>query len=185
MDLEVASSRITYSSPWGTEIEIFITTPHQFAREQQNLFFPSWDQALSYLILVLQRSSLPLSRTTPQVALEKNRLRANFISFGRDVITSLQSQQYLSDLFDPVTGHPLLSNSDLVWDDNATVQALLNYPVISWQNCCLLQHPVWNHDVYPATIATSAPQATIKFCLVQILAKYDWNSQIIVNSATI
>lgn len=184
MDMEVASSRITYSSPWGTEIEIFITTPHQFAREQQNLFFPSWDQALSYLILVLQRSSLSLSRTTPQVALEKNRLRANFISFGRNVISSLQSQQYLSDLFDPRTGQPLLSNSGLVWDDNATVQALLNYPVINWQNCSLLQHPVWNHNVYPATIATTAPQVTIESCLDQISTAYNWDSRNIEDSAT-
>lgn len=169
--------------PIKADMEIFIAIPHQFAKEQQNLFLPSWDRTLSYLILVLQRSSIPLVTTTPQVTLEKDRLRANFISFGRDLISALQSQQYLSDLFDPRTGYPLLSNSSLIWDDNAAVKALLNYPVISWQNCSLLQHPVWGNNVYPATIATSAPQATIESCLDQISTAYNWNSRNIADSA--
>ncbi|MEM9508514.1 MAG: methylmalonic aciduria and homocystinuria type D protein [Cyanobacteria bacterium P01_E01_bin.35] len=169
---------MTYYTPSGAEIEICITPPHQFARHHQRQLLPGWDTSLSYLIFILQRSSISFQETTFEVALEKNRLRARFIRLGCSLSFALQQQKYLSDLFDPLTGRPFLGNSGLTWDDNAAVSALLNYPVISYQNCTLLLHPIWKNNVYPATIVTSAPQVAIESCLAQVIADHSWKSAI-------
>ena len=142
----------------GQEIEIYLAPPHQFFLEQQQELIPDLVTSATFLILFLQRSSISLREFNCNVTKEKDRLRANFIRFGYELIFSLRDRSYQSDLFDPRTGYPLLSQpGKLTIDDNAVVKALLNFSVTNYQGCSLLSHPIWNHDVYPATIATSAP----------------------------
>ncbi len=160
----------TYSTPSGRGIQVCVSPPHQFALNQQQRLLPSWDVSISYLILVLQQSSISLKESTSKVAQEKDQLRANFLRFGCDLIFALQDHKYQSDLFDPRTGYPLFARSRMTWDDNAVVNALLNYPVISYQQCSLLSHPVWKHNVYPSTIVTSAPLNIVESCTKQIIA---------------
>ncbi|MEL6441358.1 MAG: methylmalonic aciduria and homocystinuria type D protein [Cyanobacteria bacterium J06621_8] len=169
--------RANYITPSGTGSEIWISPPHQFAREHQNHWFPGWDHPLANLVIVLQESAVSFSNNTIQVTQEKDRRRGKFLSFSFDLVSALQTEDYLGDLFDPRTGFPIFSSSKMVWDDNAAIKALLNYPVITWQNCSLVQHPVWKSKVYPGTVATSAPQTVIKSCLAQIMPQYGWESQ--------
>jgi len=144
-------------------IEIYLAPPHQFFVEQQQQLIPNWNFPATCLILFLQRSSISLKKLNLNVAQEKDRLRANFFRFGCELIFNLQDQGYQSDLFDPRTGYPLLSQpGQLTIDDNAVVKALLNYSVTSYNDCSLLTHPTWNHCVYPATIATTAPNELLE-----------------------
>lgn len=155
-------------------VDIAIASPHQFAMEHQRQLLPGWDKPLSYLILVLQQSSISFLASTGAVATEKERLRAEFIRFGCDVVFALQDQGYSSDLFDPRTGYPLLAPQDMTWDDNAAVKALLNYPLVSYQQCSLITHPIWEHHVYPATVATTATLSMLEFSLKQAIIKQNW-----------
>ncbi len=157
-----------------TKVDVCVASPHQFALEHQQQFLPSWSTPLSYLILVLQQSSISLKESTLEVAAEKERLRAEFIRFGCSLLFTLQNQGYNSDLFDPRTGYPLLASQDMTWDDNAAVKAVLNYPVVNYQQCSLITHPIWEHHVYPSTIATTAPQVLVESGLKQAIVTQNW-----------
>jgi hypothetical protein len=158
----------------GKEIDLCVASPHQFAIEHQQQLLTGWETSLSYLILVLQKSSISLKESTVEVATEKNRLRVEFIRFGSSLIFALQDRGYKSDLFDPRTGYPLLASKNMTWDDNAVVKALLDYPVVNYQQCSLITHPIWEHHVYPSTIATTAPQALIESSLKKAIVTQNW-----------
>ena len=164
----------TYITPAGEEVQVCITAPHEFALKQQRQLLLGWNVALNHLILLLQKSSISLKESTPKVAQEKNYLRENFIRFGRDLIFALQKQKHSSDLFDPRTGYPLLTQAEITWDDNAAVKTLLNYPVIKYQHCSLLIHPIWQSNVYSGTIVTSAPLDITQICTKRIIDSYNW-----------
>lgn len=160
----------------GREIEIAIASPHQFVIEHQQQLLPDWKKAISYIVLLLQRSSV--SFKDAEAEREKHRLRAKFIYFGRALIFALQEQGYQGDLFDPRTGYPLFSRQGISLDDNAVAKALLNYPVVSYRQCSLLIHPAWGDRVYPSTIVTSAPQNIIVQTIGQISAAYKWTTKL-------
>lgn len=163
----------TYSTS-ENEVQICIASPHQFVLEHQRRLLPDWNVAISHIILILQQSSVSLENSTSKVTQEKNRLRAEFIRFGCDLIFSLKEIGYPSDLFDPRTGYPLLAESGITLDDNAVVKALLNYPVVSHRQCSLLIHPEWKYNIYPSTIVTSAPLDSLKCCIEQTTANRNW-----------
>lgn len=167
----------TYSTLLGNEIEVCIVPPSQFVTDHQHQLLPNWDVPISYLILVLQRSSVSLKKPMTEVSHEKNQLRARFIRFGCGLIFALQDREAQSDLFDPGTGYPLLANSDQALDDNAVVGATLGYWVTSYQQCSLLTHPVWEHNVYPSVIATSASLEAIILCIEEIISNLNWRSK--------
>ena len=157
-------------------VDVCVVPPHEFAIEHQQQLLPGWQTDVSYLILVLQQSSLSLKSSTPQVALEKNRLRAEFIRMGCTLIFALQDLGYESDLFDPRTGYPLIAEPNMAFDDNAAVKALLNYPVVAHEQCSLITHPVWGQNVYPSTIATAAADLKqIESCLSIAIASQNWS----------
>ena len=161
----------------GKAVDVCVASPHQFAIEHQQQLLPGWETSLSYLILVLQQSAISLQESTIEVAVEKERLRVEFICFGCNLIFTLRDRGYSSDLFDPRTGYPLLAPPDMTWDDNAAVKALLNYPVVNHQQCSLITHPIWEHYVYPSTIVTTAPQALLTSSLKQAIVSQNWQLQ--------
>lgn len=157
----------------GAEIDVCITSPHRFFIEHQQELLPGW-HSVSYLIIVLQQSAMSLEQSTTEVAAEKNRLRNKFLGFGRSLISRLKERGFDSDLFDPLSGYPLFNTPGIALDDNAVVRALLNYPLISYQQCSLIAHPEWQHCVYPATVATNAPHDMVITCLGQIIGDCQW-----------
>jgi Methylmalonic aciduria and homocystinuria type D protein len=168
---------LTYSftnTSSGKEVDVCVASPHQFAIAYQQQLLPGWEIPLSYLVLVLQQSSISLKDSSSEVTVEKDRLRAELIRFGCNLVFALRDQGYCSDLFDPRTGYPLLAHQGMTWDDNAVVKALLNYPVIDYQQCSLITHPIWQHHVYPGAIATTAPQGIVKSCLEQAIVTQNW-----------
>ena len=165
---------LNLSQPSGAKIDICVASPHHFFTEHQHELLP--DQNVSYLILVLQQSSVSLKDSNATVAVEKNRLRSIFIRFGCSIISSLENLGFDSDLFDPRTGYPLMTTPGITLDDNAVVQALLGYPLIDQNNCSLIVHPDWKDCVYPATIATNAPLNAIESCLARVVEDRQWRS---------
>lgn len=164
-----------FQSPTGREVQVCVSSPHQFVLSHQQQLLPGWNQPIANLILLLQQSSISLKESNLEVAQEKDSLRAEFIRFGCSVIFGLQARGYMSDLFDPRTGHPLLApQGKLTLNDNAVVKALLNYSVVSYQNCSLLTHPEWGNQVYPSTIVTVAAQKQIQSCLKQVTTEQEW-----------
>ncbi|MCC0178648.1 methylmalonic aciduria and homocystinuria type D protein [Waterburya agarophytonicola K14] len=154
---------INNPTPSKEEIQVCITAPSQFVLEYQQFLLPDWEISITHLVLILQESHISLKEFNHRVVTEKDRLRANFLRFGWELIFTLQDQGYQSDLFDPRTGYPLLGQKGkFTLDDNATVKALLNYPVIEYNNCSLLEHPTWGDRVYPSTVATTAPEDLIQ-----------------------
>ena len=162
----------TYHTSSDREVQIAIASPHQYVRDSQQQLLPDWNVAINYLILILQQSVVSLESQSDLVKKEKDRLRTKFISAGCSLILELQNRGYQSDLFDPRTGHPFFTRSGLAFDDNAVVKAILNYSITSSGQCSLITHPVWGNNVYPSTIATSAPLKAIVSNLSSIIALF-------------
>ena len=151
-------------------IEIYLASPHQFFLDRQQQFLTNWNSPVTYLVLFLQRSTVSLKQSETKIIREKDRLRTKFIRVGCNLIFTLLDKGYQSDLFDPRTGYPLLSQPEkLTFDDNAAIAALLKYPVVSYQNCSLIEHPVWGNHVYPSTLITAAPQDIIESAIASII----------------
>ena len=155
------------------EVQVSIAFPNQFVLDRQQQLLPDWNVTISYLILILQQSVVSLENHSDRVKKEKDYLRAKFISVGCNLIFRLQDRGYQSDLFDPRTGYPFFTRSGLALDDNAVVKAILNYPVTSSGQCSVITHPTWGNNVYPSTIATSAPLEVIVSSLSSIIADFD------------
>ena len=159
----------TFITPSKKETQVCVAAPSQFVLEHQQYLLPNWQIPITYLVLLLQESDISLKKFNHRVIAEKDRLRANFLRLGCELIFTLQDRGYESDLFDPRTGCPLLAQKgELTLDDNAAVKALLNYPVIEYNNCSLLQHPTWGDRVYPSTVVTTAPQDVIEDAINKI-----------------
>ncbi|MEL6928812.1 MAG: methylmalonic aciduria and homocystinuria type D protein [Cyanobacteria bacterium J06600_6] len=156
-------------------IDVCVASPHKFLVENQSQLLPDWDNRVNSLILVLQQSSISFQASIPQVAREKNLLRAKFIRFACNLMFALQDRGYASDLFDPRTGYPLFASPGTAFDDNAAVKAVLNYPVVNYEQCSLITHPRWEHHVYPGTIATVAEWQQIKPCMQEAIANQNWS----------
>ena len=155
---------LSFSRRSGYGVDVCIAPPHQFVIDRQQELL-GWKVPISYLIVVLQQSAISLNESNSSVIAEKDRLRNEFIRFGSNLVFSLRDLGYVSDLFDPRSGYPLQARPNITLDDNATVKALLYYPVVKYQQCSLIVHPRWQTHVYPSTIATSATLEVIKTCL--------------------
>ncbi|GAB4546507.1 MAG: hypothetical protein Tsb0014_41060 [Pleurocapsa sp.] len=162
-------------TPRGTEIQIYIAPPSSFILNHQSQLLPSWKSPIAYVILVLQQSRLSLELSNFDVVREKDYLREQFWRLGSNLIQQLGDRNYLGDLFDPRSGYPWLSPSGtMTLNDNAVVQALLDFPVTSYKNCSLLTHPKWNYAVYPSTIVTNASWEILKSILGQQIESQNW-----------
>ena len=160
----------TFVTPSKQEVQVCIDDPSQFILEHQQQLLPGWNSPVAHIVLLLQQSNISLRELNTEVIQEKDRLRAKFIRFGCDLIFLLRDQGYESDLFDPRDGYPLLTQrGNMTLNDNAVVKALLNYPVASYRNCSLINHPTWGDRVYPSTIATNAPQDMLESLIEKLL----------------
>ena len=153
----------TFITRLDKEVQVTIAKPSQFILGHQQDLLPNWDASVEQVILFLQRSSISFKKSNHQTILEKDRLRKNFLRWGTSLIFALEDLGYESDLFDPRNGYPLLAQpGKLSLDDNATVQAILHYPVSTYNNCSLIEHPAWGNHVYPSTVVTTASKTTVE-----------------------
>jgi len=163
----------------GQEVQISVHAPSEYICANCEQILPDWKQeALFWVVIVLQRSQYHLVESTKEIEDEKQRLREKFMWFGIDVAFELRDRGYLSDLIDPRTGYPLLSRPGAMpHNDTAVVKALLDYPVIK-NKCCMLVHPVWGTAVYPSILISTAPPTLIEFVTKEIACKHGWEEKI-------
>ena len=164
-----------FLTPAAREIQIYIGRPSQFMIDNQRQLLPTWDVSIGCAIIVLQKSRLPLTNLNPDITQEKNYLRAKFLRFGYDLIFQLRDCNYLSDLFDPRSGYPLItSKRSLTLNDNALVNALLGFTVTKYKNCSLLTHPQWQTAVYPSTIVSTASLEILESMVLKTAIVKGW-----------
>ena len=161
----------TFTTQSNKEVQVSIAPPSQFIFERQQQLLPNWNTPINRIILMLQQSDISLKELSNEVIQEKDRLREDFLRWGTSLIFALGDRGYKSDLFDPRNGYPLLAQQgQFPLDDNATVKALLNYPLESHKGCSLISHPTWGYKVYPSTIVTSAPQEIVEALVKKLLS---------------
>lgn len=159
----------------GQAVQISVHTPSEYICANCERILPDWkQQALFWVVIVLQKSRYPLVKSTPEIEIEKEHLREKFMRFGCDVAFTLRDRGYLADLIDPRTGYPLLSRPGAIpHNDTAVVKALLNYPVVK-NKCCMLVHPIWGTAVYPSILISEAPPPIIESVTKVISPLHGW-----------
>ena len=161
-----------FITPSNTEVEVCLASPSQFILQHQSELLPEWQTPIEQVVLLLQESNLSFKGSEQEVVVEKDRLRTIFLRFGANLIFALQDRGYKSDLFEPRTGYPWLTQpGSMTLDDNAVVEALLNYPAINYKDCSLLNHPRWGDRIYPGTIVTLAPHSIVEPLSIQLLSE--------------
>jgi hypothetical protein len=178
------ASPINLVGKMGQAVQISIHSPSQYICANREQIFPDWkNQRSLWVVIVLQQSQYELVESTPEVEIEKQRLREKFMRFGCDVAFNLRDcaprtakgdYSYLTDVIDPRTGYPLLSRpGKIMHDDTAVVKALLSYPVIK-NKCRVLVHPDWGTAVYPGILISQAPPFFIEWVIRSIAPLHDW-----------
>ena len=162
----------TLTTQLGKKVEVCFASPSQFIFKYQSELLPGWHTPIELVVLFLQESNISFRGSSREIIVDKDRLRSHFLRFGANLVFALQDIGYQSDLFDPRTGYPWLTQpGSMTLDDNAVVTALLDYPAIAYKNCSLLNHPTWGDRIYPGTIVTTAPYNIVEPLSIQLLSK--------------
>jgi len=159
----------------GQAVQISIHYPSQYICANRERIFPDWqEQALFWVVIVLQQSKYPLVKSTAEIEREKEHLREKFMRFGCDLAFELRDRGYLADLIDPRTGYPMLSRPGVIpHNDTAVVKALLNYPVLK-NKCSVIVHPHWGTAVYPSIFLSAAPPKILEWAIKSISSMHGW-----------
>lgn len=136
--------------------------PTPFIARHSRELVPEWSSPVGTVLIIFQRAACDLNQRSPLTEQQKNRLRLTFIDLGLAIATQLRQLGHFAELFDPQTGHPLLSTpGTLELDDVAVIRACLGYPTLQIDGCSLVLHPAWGSAVYPSVILSSAPPDTV------------------------
>lgn len=134
-----------------------IHAPNPFICKNLPRLLPDWSLPVRSVLVVLQPCQMELMQFTPETDAQKQQLRQQFLEVGLAIVHRLQQAGHLADLFDPRTGHPLLSQAGtLRLDDVAVIQSTLGYSTTQFGNCCGILHPQWGSAVYPSILISSA-----------------------------
>ncbi len=138
----------------NASLEISAHRSTAFLNTNYRKLLPDWLAMPQGIILILQQSRLPLSVFHPAVALEKERLREQFISLAQSIKFSYGIQGISTIAIDPQNGHPLdQRGGTLHFDMVEVVQQLLQYPYqMTSEGCKVLIHPRWQTAVYPGLL---------------------------------
>ena len=155
--------------------EVFVCATNAYVRQHLPRLVPAWSPDEVWAIFLLQQAVASLGEVTPATTAEKQRLRREFITFGFALAFALQTQGFMTEVFDPRSAFPLLSPpGELRHND---VRAAANLPAMQIQPglCPMLVHPLWGTAVYPATILTAAPPLACQTVLEAIARAHCWS----------
>lgn len=154
---EVHSTRVADLSN-SDQLQYSIHLPSPYVSLHLGQLLPSWSVSASSMLLILQRSPCTLFERILPTEIAKNRLRNQFLQIGLHIASQLSDRGYVTEVFDPKTGLPVLSTAgSLQLDDVAIARTMLGYATLNHGNCSILLHPTWGSAVYPATLISSAP----------------------------
>ena len=146
-----------------------VHTPNAYLCSHQAALLPDWKRPVASVLVVLQPCPISLLDRTVETELCKQQLRQQFLQFGGAIARSLQRQFHHATLFDPRTGLPIDATvGTLRLHDVAVVRSLLGYDTLDCGGCLTIVHPRWQGAVYPATLLSSAPPATVEQVMQQI-----------------
>jgi Methylmalonic aciduria and homocystinuria type D protein len=138
-------------------VDYSIHPPTWFLNQHLQELLPDWSDPVQSLVVVLQKSAMPLLRKTKLVEQEKSRLRQEFLMFGQSLAKELQVLGYATEVFDPCNGLPTLSRpGETHLDHLALIQALLGHPRQRQGKCWVMEHPQWGKAVYPSVMVSAA-----------------------------
>jgi hypothetical protein len=164
---------MSFRTPNLTE-EIRICQPSPFVREHQRQLLPTWNKPIASTILVLQKSSFPLTQENSELDGEKDRLRERFLRWAFPLVCQLRDTHVLTDLIDSRSGYPLFSSpGEIRHDDVAAVAAILGWEIAAAGNCRAIVHPQWGTAVYPGIILSTASLPLLKSVLPDSIALRD------------
>lgn len=146
-----------------------IHTPNSFICKNLPRLLPDWSLPVRSVLVVLQPCPTDLMQFTPEADAQKQRLRQRFLDFGLAIVQALRQAGHLADLFDPRTGHPLLSQAGtLRLDDVAIVRSTLGYSTTQFGDCCSILHPHWGSAVYPSVLISSAESSQVESAISKV-----------------
>ncbi|KAJ1969628.1 hypothetical protein H4R35_006089 [Dimargaris xerosporica] len=118
------------------------------------------------VVPTFQHTSQSLVAIGPGVEDEKNEKLLYFFAWGNTVIAHLRKRGYWADMTDPCSGYPIHSpRGPSFYPDIAGCQYLLKYSVMTTNSCCVMVHPRWGTNFYPATLFTMAPAKVLESVL--------------------
>ncbi len=143
------------STPMGIEYSAHL--PSEFIASHIDQLLPDWLVPVLSVLVVMQHSQVALAERNSETEMQKQKLRHQFIAFGQEISEHLDQIGHRTEIFDPKTGQPLLSQpGSMTLDDVAVVQATLGYPLVETGGCWLVKHPTWDTAVFPAVLMSSA-----------------------------
>ncbi len=153
----------------GFSMQYSIHAPNPFICKNLSRLLPDWSSPVRSVLVVLQPFPVELAQFTPETDAQKQKLRQRFLDFGLTIVHALRRAGHLADLFDPRTGHPLLSQAGtLRLDDVAVVRSTLGYSTTQFGNCCVILHPQWGNAVYPSILISSADSSQVESAICEV-----------------
>ncbi|KAJ1980121.1 hypothetical protein H4R34_002579, partial [Dimargaris verticillata] len=121
------------------------------------------------IVPTFQHTSQSLVAIGPEVEDEKNEKLLHFFAWGNAVVAHLRKRGYWADMTDPCSGYPVHSpRGPSFYPDIAGCQYLLKYSVMTTNSCCVMVHPRWGTNFYPATLFTTAPAKVLESVLAMM-----------------
>ena len=137
-------------------MELWLSVPSPFVTRYQRDILPDWQVDVASILVVLQRSHLPLTHPSREADAEKDRLRSQFLTFAKSIAGQLQNRGFAADAIDPKSGYPIVSRpGSMGHDDVAATVASLGFAARPG-DCTALVHPNWSTAVYPGILLSSA-----------------------------
>ncbi|MGK7890115.1 MAG: methylmalonic aciduria and homocystinuria type D protein [Leptolyngbyaceae cyanobacterium] len=134
-----------------------VCPPSGFIQQHWRRLLPHWSTPVLSVLIVVQRSPLPLDDYTLAAERSKQQLRDRTIHLLQPLIHQLHQAQHQAVLFDPQTGFPYQSSvQGIPLNDVAVIYDVLDYDLKPCGDCYCLVHPCWGSQVYPAVVACSA-----------------------------
>ncbi len=153
----------------GSFMQYSVHAPNPFICKNLPRLLPDWSLPVRSVLVVLQPCPVELIQFTPETDAQKQQLRQRFLKFGLAIVHILRRAGYLADLFDPRTGHPLLSQAGtLRLDDVAVVRSTLGYSTTHFGDCCSILHPHWGSAVYPSILISSAEPSQVESAISEV-----------------
>ncbi|MDY6937693.1 MAG: methylmalonic aciduria and homocystinuria type D protein [Cyanobacteriota bacterium] len=138
-------------------LELWLGVPSPFVARHQAQIVPNWQVSIASILIILQRSHVPLIQKNPEVEREKDRLRAQFLILAEAILPRLHAGGFAADAIDPKSGYPLISRPGSVRHDDVTAAiATLGFARLPG-DCAAIVHPSWGSAVYPGILLSSAP----------------------------
>lgn len=146
-------------------VEIFIKPVTPFIENHCLSLLPDWQFPPQTVIIVLLPSPISLDLNTPEIELEKEKLRHHFLVLAQNIKAQLSPNHQLTEIIDPQDGYPLhTARGTLNFNIVEVVHQLLGFPYSATpEGCKVLHHPTWQTAVYPSLlIAQMSPKQTNK-----------------------